>query len=312
MLQVISGQLFNEPSFDREDVYLIRIIDPVAFVASTDPNDCVAVGEPPTFFCGSADFDTRLWLFRIDVGSDSARGHLANDEKSPFSGSSKLVSASTDGTAMVVVSPGYYLLAISTFGNVPLSGGGPIFEFATRTEVSGPSGPGGAGAHIGWSGGGPPAPGAYRIVLSGVEGLAGLCPCVDDGGCASGESCNQIADVCEPSGFSCTAAADCRIEPLNSACNGTTCTGGICLHACTRFGNANADSGDLVNLDDILCLLGGFADFAQCANGDLEPCGGNGLINLDDILRVLAAFGGEDPCQCQPAVGAPRCGASGP
>jgi hypothetical protein len=52
----------------------------------------------------------------------------------------------------------------------------------------------------------------------------------------------------------------------------------------------------IVNLDDILCLLAGFANAANCRSGDIAPCGGNGIINLDDILSGLGAFAGSYAC----------------
>lgn len=63
------------------------------------------------------------------------------------------------------------------------------------------------------------------------------------------------------------------------------------------YGDVNCSG--LVNIDDILCVLNGFANFASCPNGDLAPCQGNDFINLDDILAVLGAFAGQNPCSCQ-------------
>ena len=61
------------------------------------------------------------------------------------------------------------------------------------------------------------------------------------------------------------------------------------------WGDVN-DSG-VVNLDDILCVVAGFAeDYTNCAFEalDLLPCGpvSNPTINLDDILGVLSAYSG--------------------
>lgn len=65
------------------------------------------------------------------------------------------------------------------------------------------------------------------------------------------------------------------------------------------YGDVNND-GD-VNLDDILCLLDGFAGVFTCPGVtfddlDIFPCGGNADINLDDILAVLDAFAGVPAC----------------
>lgn len=86
----------------------------------------------------------------------------------------------------------------------------------------------------------------------------------------------------------------------NDVCTCDDCTGGFCQYAPIRYGNTNcAGPVNLADLDDILCVLNGFANFATCVNGDIHPaCTGNNVINLDDILAVLAAFGGSKPCAC--------------
>jgi hypothetical protein len=117
-------------------------------------------------------------------------------------------------------------------------------------------------------------------------------------------------------GTPCVAVVDCRNDPANNACNAVTCTG-TCTYACRKFGDItpatcpNMGCG-VVNLDDILCLLTGFGNFASCPNGDLRPCGGNGIINLDDILDALAAFGGDNPCGCSSTAATPLCGSISP
>ena len=66
----------------------------------------------------------------------------------------------------------------------------------------------------------------------------------------------------------------------------------------TAYGDVNGDG--IVDFDDILCVLNGFAgDFSVCSfeDVDIDPCGGNGTVDFDDILAVLNAFGGApDPC----------------
>ncbi len=57
------------------------------------------------------------------------------------------------------------------------------------------------------------------------------------------------------------------------------------------WGDVN-NSGD-VNIDDILCMLDGFAhDFSTCSleNLDLSPCMADGVIDVDDVLAILDAF----------------------
>lgn len=114
----------------------------------------------------------------------------------------------------------------------------------------------------------------------------------------------------------CVVAADCKSDAAgandDNACNCASCEDGFCVYTCARFGNVTCDGGQLVNLDDILCVLGGFANFSSCANADLAPCGGNGIINLDDILAVLGAFAGGNPCDCNPGGTAPVCGSANP
>lgn len=75
-------------------------------------------------------------------------------------------------------------------------------------------------------------------------------------------------------------------------------TGQVIGEGCEcAYGDVNCSG--LVNLDDILCVLSGFANLASCPNGDIAPCQGNGFINLDDILAVLGAFAGQNLCPCQ-------------
>lgn len=119
------------------------------------------------------------------------------------------------------------------------------------------------------------------------------------------------------SGTPCVTSIDCINDQENNACNAVTCPSGMCHFACVRFGDIRSPANGVVNLDDILCLLSGFANFATCPDGDLHPCGGNGTISLDDILSVLTAFGGGNPCGCSENsnVGegvAPLCGSSQP
>jgi hypothetical protein len=64
-----------------------------------------------------------------------------------------------------------------------------------------------------------------------------------------------------------------------------------------RYGDVTPPSGNgIVNLDDILYVLGCFGSIGNFPNGDLSPCRGNGICNLDDILAVLGAFSGNSGC----------------
>jgi hypothetical protein len=80
----------------------------------------------------------------------------------------------------------------------------------------------------------------------------------------------------------------------NDACAGGVCAG---MPFVRLYGDVAPPGGNgVVNIDDILCLLNGFANAMNCPDGDIQPCGGNGTINLDDILAVLAAFSGTFAC----------------
>jgi hypothetical protein len=85
-----------------------------------------------------------------------------------------------------------------------------------------------------------------------------------------------------------------------NVCTCDRCVNSVCTHTPIHYGNINcAGPVNQVNLDDILCVLAGFANFSSCPNGDTHPaCMGNNVINIDDILAILAAFGGADPCNC--------------
>lgn len=154
----------------------------------------------------------------------------------------------------------------------------------------------------------------------GGDGIPDDCNCINDSDCGAGQVCNVCDFVCEAGGCPCVTAVDCRTQipgmpptplcPDDNACNCVQCIAGTCVFSCTGFGNVNC-SGP-INLDDILCVLGGFANYADCPNGDISPCGGNGIINLDDILASLNAFGGQNPCGCMPAGVPPLCGSSQP
>ena len=81
------------------------------------------------------------------------------------------------------------------------------------------------------------------------------------------------------------------------ACTCDRCVGGMCTNVPTEFGNV--DCAGEVDLDDVICVLEGFAVVAACPNGDVTPgCTGNGIIDVDDILATLDGVAGVDPCEC--------------
>lgn len=141
---------------DFQDMYLIRIVDPVNFRATT-----------LQAFQGFADFDAQLFLFQPDGPDAFAR--LANQDATMGTTDPLLLPFANDGTGAQISSPGLYYLAISGRPSQPLGASGPMFQFDMTTEVSGPDGNGGFDPIIGWSG--PGETGRYEIIVEGVEGI---------------------------------------------------------------------------------------------------------------------------------------------
>ncbi len=170
MLGFINGGLGMSAlrgDIDFEDMFLINIVDPMNFRATTDPND-------PELAMAFANFDTQLWLFQptADPPDAFALGFLGNDDHPDLPGSnlSLLIPVPTDGSPPLVA-PGLYYIAISRYNNDPVSDPGEqiIFLQATPQEISGPDGPGGMMPISGWTGDQGKFDGAYRIALQGVE-----------------------------------------------------------------------------------------------------------------------------------------------
>lgn len=145
---------------DFEDMFLICITDPEQFTATVNP-----VGT---------NFDTRLWLFKLN-----GKGLLSNDNSPPGSPTvfSTLGPNATDGSGAALLTPGLYYLAISTKDSIPLSVEGAIFVDATpnNTEISGPDGPGGNQPIDSWFHGGNQPGGTYTIDLTGAKPFAPPC-----------------------------------------------------------------------------------------------------------------------------------------
>lgn len=143
-------------SGDFEDMYQIRILDEPqcggkGFSASTEW--MVTPG-------GANDFNTQLWLFDAN-----GFGLLGNDDAAPGVPQSYISFPATDITLQPFPGPGIYYLAISGFNDDPLSFGGPIFNQANPTEISGPDGPGGLFQINNWTSNGSSAIGKYDILL---------------------------------------------------------------------------------------------------------------------------------------------------
>ena len=172
----ILGTISIAGGIDFEDMFLINIVDPMNFRATTDPNDPVLMALD-----AFANFNTQLWLFRPTPADPlDALGFLGNDDHPDVPGSlhSLLIPIPTDGSPPLVA-PGLYYIAISRSiifdprenHNDPVSAGGEIFNQASQTEISGPDGPGGMMMLpiSGWTGDQGKFDGAYRIALQGVE-----------------------------------------------------------------------------------------------------------------------------------------------
>lgn len=138
-----------------------------------------------------------------------------------------------------------------------------------------------------------------------VEVHSSICPSL--GGPFLGGSYLGDATACATS---CCRDLDCTF-PDADVCTCDECIGGVCISTPVRYGNADcAGPPTQADLDDILCVLQGFSNIANCPNGDIAPidnpaggpleCAGNNVIDLDDIIRVLEAFAGGNPCGCLP------------
>lgn len=131
-------------------------------------------------------------------------------------------------------------------------------------------------------------------IPTGGDGAPDECntACVNTVDCSNGFECLNFVCI-----DTCASAVDCDDARV---CTFDSCAVNICDWLAINFGDANG-SGGTTNLDDILCVLRGFAAISMCPNADIAPpCAGNNLINLDDILAVLGAFAGNDPCACGP------------
>ncbi|MEK6676877.1 MAG: hypothetical protein AABZ47_14630 [Planctomycetota bacterium] len=67
---------------------------------------------------------------------------------------------------------------------------------------------------------------------------------------------------------------------------------------CNLYGELQPPGGNcLVDVDDLICLLQGFANMLDCPGSDLYPCdGGDGIVDVDDLIAELAAFAGDYFC----------------
>lgn len=144
----ISGNLGGSLVPDFEDMFLVRVLNPLTFSMTIT----------------GASFDAQMFVFNVTLAGE-AFGLLANDNT--ILGNQPVLGAlANDGTGAALKFPGVYAIAISGAGRVPVSLNGPIFNFANPTEISGPDGPGGLNPHIGWTGVG--QTGEYTVQVTGV------------------------------------------------------------------------------------------------------------------------------------------------
>ena len=173
----ITGSI-DRPGGDHVDTYCINITDPTNFMAST-----------ATAFGGSAAFDSRLWLWNANGGlvlanddtPAGAGGGLASIISDPSTYTALTGGGVVAATATFSITPGRYLLSISSYandpedvGNVDLAALGTDFD-----ALHGPSTSAGAFDH--WENTSDTDAGNYEIALRGatfcnvpVPGVAGL------------------------------------------------------------------------------------------------------------------------------------------
>jgi hypothetical protein len=193
---------------DLEDMYIIQIVDPGTFSATTVPE-----------FGGSAEFNTRLYLFDQDgnplLGSDDTL--IDTVAGTTTSSGSTLLNMATDDTNVVLLESGIYFIAITVSPRVPRDGdGNPQFMFATPTEVSGPDGPGGDNPIEEWvpepTGaccfGAPPT----KLTLVGItcEVLTEI-QCFAQGGDYLGDDSTCEFDCFPPTGACCIDSETCEV-----------------------------------------------------------------------------------------------------
>jgi len=181
---------------DFQDMYLIRIINPDEFIASTSMQ----------FPAAGATFDSQLFLFDFKGRAILASREVPNDPD----GGATLRSRANDGTDARVDRPGLYYLAISGSDSAPISNTGlRIFNFEKPFEISGPDGlPAGEDRRIGsWSK--PGEIGEYSIVLQGVSFAQSPCP----GDCDNNFEVDFNDLVCMLFEFgSPSVEADCNVD----------------------------------------------------------------------------------------------------
>jgi RHS repeat-associated protein len=283
---------------DFEDLYRIRIDEPVLFSATTDPSfDPAADG----------DFDTQLFLM-----DENGFAVLANNDCAGCVGRSYLAPPATDGTGATIPGPGIYYIGITGFPRRPVSPGGNIFDIPIPggfTEISGPDGPGAGQPMTDWAGS-TPENGFYAIALTGCSFAAEsqnydctLDGCVpnDNGDYPDIEFCDSGC-VQPPLGFTCIGGSFCGLQLPGDHFSFLDCAAecGLCFGVdCDDMDPTTEDSCDPFTGDCINEPIG-----MECDDGDLcttdMPDGEGGCVytpvDCDDGL-----FCTDD--MCDPATG---------
>ena len=124
--------------------------------------------------------------------------------------------------------------------------------------------------------------------------------CLVDGHCEDNELCTDNA---------CVAGA-CQFPPNAAPCNDLNwcthddvCEGGVCsgIPGSPLYGDVAPVPGDgVVDVDDLVCCLSGFAVTADCPQADIQPCVPDSTIDVDDLLALLEAFATNYLCTCPP------------
>ena len=131
--------------------------------------------------------------------------------------------------------------------------------------------------------------------------------CCSEGGCNEGINAIACREAHGPNAMfvpnatcdepCCFAYSDCDD---GNACTFQQCSNTVCDMRSTAFGDVDG-SGGPANIDDVLCAIGGFGNINDCPTADIWPsCTGNGIVTGDDLFAVIQAFGGFDPCGCNP------------
>jgi low density lipoprotein receptor-related protein 5/6 len=63
---------------------------------------------------------------------------------------------------------------------------------------------------------------------------------------------------------------------------------GLALALPVRYGDV--DENGYIDVGDVLCVVGGFSNPANCLLGDISPCGGDGTRDVGDVLVILDLF----------------------